>query len=196
MHCTMSSMILPSHARASLVLLALLTATDLLAGFSLAAQTASVPVPAHNRAELREAPPRPPADERLQELGSTLFAAITSDTPARADPVFFPREAFLLVKAIADPGRYWDQLHARFAKDVHALHEKLVDPEHAQYDHLELSARGGFMRVDEEGNRLPYWAARHSWLYYREHAALRRFEVRVLIAWDDRWYVIHLSEFR
>jgi hypothetical protein len=187
-----------SPARASFIVLASLMVSDLLAVCSLAAQAASapVPVPPHNRADLPDPSPRPPADERLQELGRTLFAAITQDTPARADAAFFPRDAFLLVKAIADPGRYWDRLHARFAKDIHALHQKLLDPEHAQYDHLELAARGGWMRVGEEGNRLPYWASRHSSLHYRERSASRRLEVRVLITWDDRWYVIHLSEFR
>jgi hypothetical protein len=160
---------------------------------SLAAQ--APPVPAHNRADLREPPPRPPADDRLTQLGQTLFAAVAHDDPARADAIFFPREAFLRVKAISDPGRYWDRLHARFAQDIHALHHQLIDPEHAQYDHLDLSARGGFVRSGEEGNHLPYWASRHSWLYYRERSLVKRMEVRVLITWDDRWYVIHLSEF-
>ncbi|MFI5308458.1 MAG: hypothetical protein ACHQ53_13960 [Polyangiales bacterium] len=175
------------------VRLAWLTAIGLLVVCSLAAQ--AVPIPPHNRADLREAPPRPPSDQRLQELGRTLFAAIAEDAPVQADVIFFPRDAFLLVKAIADPGRYWEQLHARFASDIHALHRQLSDPEHAQYDRLDLATRGGFVRAGEEGNRLPYWASRHSWLYYREHAASRRLEVRVLITWDDRWYVIHLSEF-
>ena len=47
----------------------------------------------------------------------------------------------------------------------------------------------------EEGNRLPYWAARHSTLHFRIGPAAQRLEVRVLISWDAHWYVIHLNEF-
>src|SRR5206468_1163848 len=107
------------------LLLTWLTAMGLVAVCSLAAQ--AIPIPPHNRAELREAPPRPPSDQRLQDLGRALFAAIAQDAPAQAEPCFFPREAFLRVKAIADPGRYWDQLHTRFAKDIHGLHRQLSD---------------------------------------------------------------------
>jgi hypothetical protein len=162
--------------------------------WSTAAAAQSDPIPAHNRAELTDAP-RPPADDRLQALGAALFAAVLHDDPALAEAVFFPRPAFLLVKAIRDPGRYWDQLHTRFARDIHTLHRALAVAEDLQYDHVELAIRGGFVHAGEEGNRLPYWASRHSVLHYREHGRPRHFELRVMITWDDRWYLIHLSEF-
>lgn len=153
-------------------------------------------VPAHNRADLREPPPPPPADERLQQLGARVFDAVARNEPALAESEFFPRPAFLLVKAIADPGRYWAELHARFARDITALHRTLRDAEHAAFERLELSKRGGFVRPGEEANHLPYFAARHNFVHYRDGERRERFELRVLISWDDRWYVIHLSEFR
>jgi len=174
-------------------LLASIVAASL--GWACSAAAQSVSIPAHNRAELTDAP-RPAADERLHALGAALFAAVVHDDPALAEAVFFPRPAFLLVKAIRDPGRYWDQLHTRFARDIHALHRLLATAEDPQYDHVELATRGGFVRRGEEGNRLPYWASRHSVLHYRERGRPHRFELRVMITWDDRWYLIHLSEFR
>jgi hypothetical protein len=66
----------------------------------------------------------------------------------------------------------------------------------AVFDHFELARRGGFVAVNQEANRLPYWASRHSFIYYRVGRSLRRIEVRVLITWDDHWYVIHLNEFK
>jgi hypothetical protein len=158
------------------------------------AHTQPPPIPEHNRADLKEAPPRP-APDSAEAAARLLFEAIVRDQPQAAAAAFFPRPAFLLVKDIKDPGRYYDQLYARFIADVHALHKSLPEPANAQFERFELSARGGFMRVHEEGNRLPYWAARHSILYYRSAGQLRHFEVRVLITWDDRWYVIHLNEF-
>jgi hypothetical protein len=134
-----------------------------------------------------------PAAEGAQEGARSLLAAIVRDDPALADAFFFPRDAFTQVKAIAKPERYWDKLHERFQRDVHALHK--VVPAGAEFVRLELTARGGYVKPGEEGNRLPYWAARHAWLHYRAGAQQHKLELRVLISWQQRWYLIHLSEF-
>jgi hypothetical protein len=151
-------------------------------------------VPLHNRANLKEPPPRPPASD-ASEKAERLFDAILADAPERAEDVFFPRAAFLLVKDIPDPAKYYDRLKRRFEQDVHALHASLGDPASAQFERFELANRGGFVGVHEEGNRLPYWAARHSFIHFRLRGRAQRLEVRVLITWDDHWYVIHLNEF-
>jgi hypothetical protein len=161
---------------------------------TLPAATQPTPIPPHNRADLKEPPARPPA-ATAEAAARLVFQAILDDKPEAAAPAFFPRPAFLLVKDIPDPGRYYDQLYKRFVADVHALHARLPGLAGARFERFELATRGAFMRVREEGNRLPYWASRHSHLYYRSGDKLESFEVRVLITWDDRWYVIHLSEF-
>jgi NADH:ubiquinone oxidoreductase subunit len=58
-----------------------------------------------------------------------------------------------------------------------------------------LVKRGGWVKVGEEGNRLPYWVSRHSWLHYRVNGKPAKLEVRVMITWDDHWFITHLSEF-
>jgi len=151
-------------------------------------------VPAHNRADQKSAPPRPPEGD-LKEKIRKLWEAIVRGDPGLAADTFFPRDAFLLVKAIADPGRYYHQLRRRFDKDIRDLHARTPDLERALFDRFELARRGGFVAVGEEANRLPYWASRHSFIHYRVGQARKRIEVRVLITWDDRWYVIHLNEF-
>jgi hypothetical protein len=54
--------------------------------------------------------------------------------------------------------------------------------------------RGLAHRWDEESDRLPYWAQRHNHIVYRSGGQEARFEVRTMIAWDERWYITHLSE--
>jgi hypothetical protein len=139
--------------------------------------------------------PERPASEGAQGPARLLFQAIVEDQPALVDTFFFPRDAFVEVKAMARPERYWDKLHARFAADIHALHVRTPVLARASFVRLELTARGGYVLPGEEGNKLPYWAARHAWLHYRVGDQLRKLEVRVLITWKDTWYVIHLNEF-
>jgi hypothetical protein len=139
-------------------------------------------------------PPRPPAAE-VEAKMRRLFDAIVADDPGLAAASFFPRAAFLLVKDMRDPGIYYDRLRRRFDSDIHVLHRKVPGIEHAQFERFELAQRGGFVMPHEEGNRLPYWAARHSILHFRIGQSAQRLEVRVLISWDAQWYVIHLNEF-
>lgn len=138
--------------------------------------------------------PRPSAAS-AQQPASLLFQAIVQDDPALVETFFFPRDAFVQLKAIQRPELYWDKLHKRFQADIHALHRATPELARASFVRLELTARGGYVRPGEEGNKLPYWAARHAWLHYRADGQPRKLEVRVLISWHDRWYVIHLSEF-
>lgn len=151
-------------------------------------------IPPHNRADQKVAPPRPPAGDLPQRIRALWNAVVSDDVKPAAD-AFFPRPPFLLIKAIADPGRYYDQLRKRFDKDIHDLHQRTPDLDRAAFDRFELARRGGFVKIGEEANRLPYWASRHSFIYYRVGKESRRIEVRVIISWDDRWYVIHLNEF-
>jgi hypothetical protein len=141
-----------------------------------------------------QAAARPPLGDFEPRL-RLLFEAIVQDKPALAADVFFPRDAFLQVKAMQNPGRYWDRLRARFELDIHALHKSVGDLKQARYERFELSKRGGLVAPGDEGNALSYWASRHSFLHYRVGAQLRKLEVRVAITWQSRWYVIHLSEF-
>jgi hypothetical protein len=137
---------------------------------------------------------RPPASDASAKA-EQLFAAILRDDPAAAAGVFFPRDAFLLVKDMLDPGRYYDRLLRQFDKDLHALHASIsaADREHAKFERFVLADRGGWVKPREEGNKLPYWASRHSFIHYRVRDQPRKLEVRVMISWQDHWYVIHLS---
>ena len=152
------------------------------------------PYPPHNEPGLEAAPPRP-AVGSAAERAKRLLEAIRRDDPAIAKDFFLPREAFLFVKAIAEPGAYWDRLYRRYEQDIHALHESLPDLADASFERLEIIRRGGWVDVREEGNRSPYWVSRHSSLVYRANGDEHRFEVRVLITWDDEWFITHLSDF-
>ena len=110
--------------------------------------------------------------------------ALEQETAARTE-----RRVLKLLKASRTPNP------AACVEDIHELHQSLPNLDRATYERLELVRRGGWVTVGEEGNRLPYWVSRHSLLHYRVDGRPRSFEVRVLITWDDHWYVTHLNEF-
>ncbi len=169
----------------------------LIAALALAASAAYAQdraIPPGNDPSLASPPPRPPLGDAA-DRAARLFDAIRSDQPATASDLFLPRDAFRLIKAIADPDPLWDRLYAAYERDIHAL-ASTPDLDRAAFARLELSRRRGWVGVREEANRLPYWAQRHNRLVYRVGDDERSIEVRTMIAWGDRWYITHLSEFR
>lgn len=134
-------------------------------------------------------------------MTSLLFEAIKADDPALASDFFFPREAFALVRAMNESDAYWQRLYARYVADIRALHRSLVAQEGGSavgldFVDLQIRRRPQWVVPGEEGNRLPYWAARHVILTYRRGNVTKDLEVRVLITWGSDWYITHLSEFR
>lgn len=153
-------------------------------------------IPPGNRADLTTPPPRPgPGD--VEARARRLFQAIVTNQPSLAHDFFLSREAFRLIKGIADPDTLWDRLFRVYENDIRELHTQLgADAARAEFVRFELSRRRGWVRVREETNRLPYWAQRHNWLVYRVGNEERRIEVRTMIAWNEQWFITHLNEFR
>ncbi|MCA9537145.1 MAG: hypothetical protein KC593_25865 [Myxococcales bacterium] len=160
---------------------------------SLPAVAQDIPVPEGNRANLRQAPPRPGMGD-LDERARALFAAILADEPESATAMFMPREVFRAIKGISDPDGLYDRIVRMYANDIHALHASI--PADAEFVRFEFSGHRGWVGLREESNRLPYWAQRHSYITYRSGGREQRFEVRTMIAWGEQWYITHLSEFR
>ena len=173
-------------------LVALVIVVALVAARARAQETA---IPAHNRADLTEAPPRPPLGDAA-ERASRLFDAIVRDDPTLAEDFFLPQDAFRLIKAMSDPDTLWTRIHAAYEEDIHELHASIEGVERATFVRLDLSRRRSWVVLREESNRLPYWAQRHNTLVYAVDGTEHTLEVRTMIAWDDRWYITHLSEFR
>jgi hypothetical protein len=128
-----------------------------------------------------------------------LVEAIAMDDPERAMPAFFPRIAYEQVKAVADPGRDWQQrLVAAFRRDIHEYHRAL-GPDAARAKLAGLVTNENAVRWIEpgkEGNRLGYYRVTRSRLRFRwDNGAERLLELTSLISWRGEWYVVHLHGF-
>jgi hypothetical protein len=128
-----------------------------------------------------------------------LVDAIARDDPARALPAFFPRIAYEQVKAVADPGRDWQQRLVRaFQRDIHDYHASLGrEAAGAQFAGLVANERAvRWMDAGTEGNRLGYYRVTRARLRLRlSSGAERELELSSLISWRGAWYVVHLHGF-
>lgn len=121
-----------------------------------------------------------------------LWHAIVADSPAAARPAFFPRSAYLQVKAVADASEdYRARLLANLAADVRASH-RLVGA-HATLVRVAVPREWAWIPPGACFNRVGYWHAPGSRLVYRSGGRVRSFGVYSLISWRGEWYVVHLG---
>jgi len=109
----------------------------------------------------------PQTDERPTASGATftagvqdLWEAIRQDKPELGLPFFFPKRAYLQVKAISDPaGDYQSRLIANFDDDVHSLHAQLgANASKAQFVGINVpDDQAVVVQPGEEYNKLSYW---------------------------------------
>src|SRR6185437_11309847 len=74
----------------------------------------------------------PTEGTELAARAKGLFDAIVKDDPDLGEAFWFPREPFIPLKDVKDPGKYWTQLHHAYVNDIHKLHK-----EHKSWDGAE-----------------------------------------------------------
>jgi cytoskeletal protein RodZ len=128
-----------------------------------------------------------------------LWDAIVRDEPSLGLPFFFPKSAYLQVKAIADPASDYEQrLIANYAQDIHTLHARLgADASTAHFEGIDVpSAQAVLVQPGEESNKLPYWRVYGTTIRYSVGGNVETLPVTSLISWRGEWYVVHLGEIR
>jgi hypothetical protein len=156
-----------------------------------------------------EAPPAPApapfaADNKLDptegaelaERAKGLFEAIVKDAPERAEAFWFPREPFIPLKDVKDPGKYWDQLHRTYVNDVHALHAKRKSWDGAEFVRFEGWSRPKWVKPGDEANKIGYHRAFHGKLRYKVDGEEAEIDVHTIITWQGKWFITHLRKFK
>jgi hypothetical protein len=128
-----------------------------------------------------------------------LWNAIVTDDPASAMPFFFPKSAYLQVKAISDPASDYDhRLIANYEQDIHSLHAQLgTNAGGAHLDGIDVpAAQAVLVQPGEESNKLQYWRVYGTTLRYTLDGTSGTMPVTSLISWRGEWYVVHLGAIR
>jgi hypothetical protein len=132
----------------------------------------------------------------LSERAEHLFRAVAENDPALADDFFFPREPFIPLKDVQDPGRYHAQLLATYHRDIRELHAKRKDWSNASFVSFELGTPPTWVAPGKEYNKIGYFRTFHGKLRYRAGDRPQEIDVGTIISWDSRWYVTHLLPIR
>jgi hypothetical protein len=125
-----------------------------------------------------------------------LWEAVVNDDPRSAMPFFFPRSAYLQVKAISDPADDWQQrLVAAYSRDIHSLHRSLgPSAAQAQLVGIDLPhSQAEWITPGVEYNKIGYWRVYGTRIRYTINGRAQSFAVASLISWRGEWYVVHLS---
>jgi hypothetical protein len=125
-----------------------------------------------------------------------LWSGIASDTPEAALPAFFPRGAYVQLKAIASAGSDWsNRLVHDYALDIRAAHA-LLGSHASKAQLIAVEAQSSYGHWVSPGvcyNVVGYYELPNARVVYREDGQVRSFGIASMISWRGVWYVVHLG---
>ena len=133
---------------------------------------------------------------QFKSLMASLWAGVVHDSLAPALPAFFPKDAYVQLKAIAYAGSDWtDRLVHDYGLDIAATHALLGrDAAHARL--IAVNVPAGYGHWIQPGvcyNSIGYYEMPNARVVYREDGQVRSFGIASMISWRGVWYVVHLG---
>jgi hypothetical protein len=127
---------------------------------------------------------------------ASLWAGVVSNSLAAALPAFFPKAAYVQLKAIASASSDWtDRLVHDFTLDIASAHALLGrDATSARLITGDVpESYGHWIMPGVCSNRLGYYEMPNARLVYREAGQIRSFGIASMISWRGVWYVVHFG---
>jgi hypothetical protein len=127
---------------------------------------------------------------------ASLWAGIAHDSLSQALPAFFPKAAYVQLKAIASAGSDWtNRLVHDYGLDISAAHALLGrDALSAQLLKVNVPSRyGHWIEPGVCYNSIGYYEMPNVRMIYRENGHVRSFGIASMISWRGVWYVVHLG---
>ncbi len=127
---------------------------------------------------------------------ASLWSGIVHGSRAPAMAAFFPKDAYVQLKAISSAGSDWtDRLVHDYDLDIVAAHMLLGrDAMHARL--IAVRAPSSYGHWIEPGvcyNSIGYYEMPNARVVYREDGQIRSFGIASMISWRGVWYVVHLG---
>ncbi len=136
---------------------------------------------------------RPWTGKALTVRVRELWHAIRTNDVAQAGALFFPRSAYIQLKAIVDPAADFQyRLWAFYLLDLAAYRAATVHAGAFVGDRINFADISWIPPGDCE-NRIGYWHLPGVRLLYRQGNTIRSVGVFSFISWRGVWYVVHLG---
>jgi len=133
---------------------------------------------------------------QFKSLMASLWAGVVHDSLAQALVAFFPKGAYVQLKAIADAGSDWtDRLVNDYGLDIAAAHALLGrGARNAALVGVKVEeSYGHWIQPGVCYNSVGYYEMPNARVVYRENGQLRSFGIASMISWRGVWYVVHLG---
>jgi hypothetical protein len=127
---------------------------------------------------------------------ASLWSGIRTDSPGEALAAFFPRDAYVRLKAIPSAGSDWSgRLVHEYDLDIAAAHRQLgAGAARAQLIAVDVpSSYGHWVPPGVCYNDVGYYEVPNARVVYLEGGQVRSFGIASMISWRGRWYVVHLG---
>jgi len=127
---------------------------------------------------------------------ASLWAGVIRDSVAPALPAFFPKAAYVQLKAIASADSDWTgRLVHDYALDIDAAHALLGrDATRARLIRVEVpSSYGHWVPPGVCYNSIGYYEVPNARVEYLKDGRLQSFGIASMISWRGVWYVVHLG---
>ncbi len=127
---------------------------------------------------------------------ASLWAGIVRDSLTPALAAFFPKDAYVQLKAIDSAGSDWtDRLVHDYRLDIVAAHALLGrDAPRARLVRVDVpSSYGHWIQPGVCYNGIGYYEMPGARVVYREDGQIRSFGIASMISWRGVWYVVHLG---
>jgi hypothetical protein len=135
-------------------------------------------------------------DPRFKALMASLWSGIVADSAKLALPAFFPKQAYVQLKAIASAESDWSgRLVRDYALDIAAAHS-LLGPRASSTELVAVSVQSSYGHWVPPGvcsNGIGYYEMPGARIVYRQGGELRSFGIASMISWRGLWYVVHLG---
>ncbi len=127
---------------------------------------------------------------------AALWSGVMGNSVSSALPAFFPRDAYVQLKAEASPGADWtDRLVHDYALDLTAAHE-LLGSGAAEAQLVSVNATASYAHWVTPGvcsNSVGYYEMPNARVVYRQGGRIHSFGIASMISWRGEWYVVHLG---
>jgi len=135
----------------------------------------------------------PSSSPELTARAKHLLEAIAHDDPGLATDIVFPRDAYLLAKDAADPGKQWDtKVITAFTRQIHAMHRHTKGIERAQFVTFDLGEPVVQAVPKKRDLKRSLWRVRHSRLTYTIDGKAQHIDLAEMLSWRGAWYVTRI----